>query len=134
MFNEQNLSKMKIIRFKSLHFSKWLLLISAICSPSIALADRYGICEGTNCGGGTINGIFGALLILAFLAFIGFKKAGIYLFVWLAPVYLAVSLDQDGLAALWGLLGFYLSIFITAWIVDFFNLDNKSKTDENNEG
>lgn len=134
MLHEPNPPKMKAIQFKSLHFSKRLLLVFAIFSPSIALADRYGICDGANCGGGSLNGIFGSLLILAFLAFIGFKKAGIFLFVWLAPVYLAMSLNEKGYAALWGLLGFYLSILITAWIVDFFNLDNKNKTDENNGG
>lgn len=102
-------------------------------SPTIALADRYGICEGANCGGGAINGVFGALLILVFLGFLGFKRAGVFLFVWLAPVLLAISSNEKGYAALWGILGFYLSIFITAWIVDILGLDTKSEADRENK-
>jgi hypothetical protein len=110
-----------------------ILAVLFLLSPTIALADRYGICEGPNCGGGAINGMFGALLILLFLGFLGFKRAGVFLFVWLAPVFLAISLNEKGYAALWGILGFYLSIFITAWIVDVLGLDSKGESDRENK-
>jgi hypothetical protein len=99
--------------------------------PTISFADRYGICEdGANCGGGAINGIFGLLLIIVFLGFLGFRWAGIFLFVWLAPTILAFKMGEKGYAGLWGVLGFYLSIFITAWICDFLGLDKKGESDQ----
>ncbi|WP_291924385.1 hypothetical protein [Limnohabitans sp.] len=120
---------MKISNTLSFHYFRHLA-IALTFLPSIALADRYGICEGPNCGGGAINGIFAMLLILVFLSFLGLKRAGIYLFVWLAPVLLAISLNEKGYAAAWGIIGFYLSIFITAWIIEFFGLDEKEKNDQ----
>lgn len=88
--------------------------------PNMALAHRYGICEdGANCGGGAINGIFGIFLIIVFLGFLGIKRAAIYLFIWLAPAFIANSMGEKLFAALWLLLGFYLSFIITAWIIDF---------------
>lgn len=97
-----------------------------ITLPMRVMADRYGICEGSNCGGGPVNGIFAAILILIFLSFLGFKKAGIYLSVWLGPVIIAIFLDVKAFVAIWGILGFYLSIFITGWIIDFFKIDDES--------
>lgn len=113
------------------HYKKRLPFALIAFLPTISFADRYGICEdGANCGGGAINGIFGVLLILVFLGFLGFKRAGIFLFVWLAPTILAFKMGEKGYAALWGALGFYLSIFITAWICDFLGLDKKSESDQ----
>lgn len=105
----------------------WLILIFMVSLPMRAMADRYGICEGSNCGGGPVNGIFAAILILIFLSFLGLKKAGIYLSVWLGPVIIAIFLDVKSFAAIWGILGFYLSIFITVWIIDFFKIDDENE-------
>ena len=115
-------------------FKKWTLFAFLAFLPTISFADRYGICEdGANCGGGAINGIFGLLLILVFLGFLGLKRAGIFLFVWLAPTILAFKMGEKGYAALWGALGFYLSFFITAWICDFLGLDKKSEADQDSK-
>jgi hypothetical protein len=39
-------------------------------------------------------------------------------------------MGEKGYAGLWGVLGFYLSIFITAWICDFLGLDKKGESDQ----
>lgn len=112
------------------HFKKWYLLASVALMPTLSHADRYGICEdGANCGGGAFNGVVGSLLVLVFLGFLGFKRAGIFLFVWLAPTILAFKMGEKGYAALWGLFGFYLSFLVTPLICGFLGLD---KTDESN--
>lgn len=98
--------------------------------PTFALADRFGICEESNCGGGLINGIFGIILILFLLSSLGFKKAGIYLAVWLLPVLIAWLINEKFIGALWGVFGFYLSIFITTWIIKFFEIDDKTSKNQ----
>ena len=109
---------------------KKLLFVSILLIPSISLADRYSICEdGENCGGGVINGIFSTILIIIFLGFLGFKRAAIFLFVWLAPVIYFFVVGEKGYAAIWGAVGFYLSFFITAWISDLIDGSKQSKCD-----
>lgn len=124
-------------KYANLEFEKlilknkyWLVLTFIASLPTLAMADRYGICEESNCGGGPINGIFGIILILFFLSFLGFKKAGIYLAVWLLPVLIAILMNEKLIGALWGVFGFYLSFFITAWIIEFIEKDKKPEKNQ----
>ena len=109
---------------------KRLLFVSILLMPSISFADRYSICEdGENCGGGAINGIFSTILIIIFLGFLGFKRAAIFVFFWLAPAIYFIVVGEKGYAGIWMVVGFYLSIFITGWLSDLIDKVNQSKSD-----
>jgi hypothetical protein len=100
--------------------SGWQLIRAFIAfAPLSAFADRYGLCEGAGCGGGFINGIFGLGLLVAFLAFLGARRAAIFLAVWFAPGAVLTLIGEKTGAFVWFLLGFYFSIALTPKIYDW---------------
>lgn len=71
---------------------------------------------GSNLVTGGLGGIFGVVLVLvAFFAIPGMQKL-VFLFLWLAPVFVSFAFDYQLGIILWGTLGFWVSFFLTPFV------------------
>ena len=104
---------------------RYALFVIATLLPEITRADRFGICEYSNCGGGTINGLFALLLIVFFLSSFGLKKASIFVATALAPTGVALLFGMEkGIVGIVFLIGIYAALFIAPWIIGKLKLDD----------
>jgi hypothetical protein len=110
-----------------------ILLAAALSAiPLHALADRYGINEGSDPIENQLT-IGSALFILAVVVFLfGVKYVAVFLLVWLGPFVIAVLLAEGIIVIIWSGLGFLVAMLITPKIVDL--LSNRGSNSGNNAG
>lgn len=104
-------------------FTLPLLSLFAFIIPSTSVASMMPLCDSPPCGDPALDGILGIFMLVTFLIFLGFKRASIFLFVWLGPALLAYWSGERTLAFILGTVGLYTSFFISAWLCDLLNLN-----------
>lgn len=101
------------------------------CVPEVSFADHYGICEPPDCeagAGGVLGGLVGLILLIALATQLNKVQNITFFLIWLGGVVGSFALGYKGFAAFWGTVGFFISMFITWWVSDWFETSNGQPT------
>lgn len=103
-----------------------------------AFADRYGLCEPPECGGGgnVLDALVGIVLVGGLIAIMSGAQKVIFISAWLGVVALSFALGYKGFAIFWAVIGFWPAFFLTSWLsekIEFSNSKSNQVIDQSKQ-